>query len=480
MGVPRLLIVDDDESLCGHLKTFFERQKYQIEVAHDGVSAVEKTQSFHPHLMFLDIGLPGMSGIEVLKVVKAKDPSVRVIMITGQTESELVRQARVLGADDYVTKPFTLEYLSGEVMDKLHKQLFVELRSTSQDLAIEREKAELIFGKVNEGVMLIDAQGMIFMANPVARTTLGLPEDLSNWSARQAFASFQSRPPERLAGLADEKGDPFDVTREAPKMLVLECRVNPIFNPKKERFGFLLLFHDVTMERRADTAMHRFISLISHKLRTPLVTIRAYPRLLLSENSLSPLDDFQRNALQVIAKQCRLMEDMVNQLIAFSSLDPEELLTQRMSVSELVYEALKLMPDEFKDKLGSVRTDAPVEKLCVQVDPTLMQHAVRNVIENAFKFGASELNIKGQEENGFVILSFIDNGPGIPPEDRERIFEQFYQVEKTFCGQVPGAGLGLTMVKQTAEAHGGQVWVESQLGKGSSFFLKLPAAASRP
>jgi len=57
----RLLIVDDDESLCGHLKTFFERQKYQIEVAHDGVSAVEKTQSFHPHLMFLDIGLPGMS-----------------------------------------------------------------------------------------------------------------------------------------------------------------------------------------------------------------------------------------------------------------------------------------------------------------------------------------------------------------------------------------------------------------------------------
>src|SRR6185437_11032442 len=144
--------------------------------------------------------------------------------------------------------------------------------------------------------------------------------------------------------------------------------------------------------------------------------------------------------------------------------------------SELVYEALKLMPDEFKDKLGSVRTDAPVEKLCVQVDPTLMQHAVRNVIENAFKFGASELNIKGQEENGFVILSFIDNGPGIPPEDRERIFEQFYQVEKTFCGQVPGAGLGLTMVKQTAEAHGGQVWVESQLGKGSSFFLKLPVA----
>ena len=116
----RLLIVDDDTSLSHHLKTFFERQKYKVETAEDGPGAVAKALSFHPHLMFLDIGLPGMSGIDVLKEVKQKDPSVRVIMITGQTEDELMRQARILGADDYVTKPFTLEYLSGEVLDKLH------------------------------------------------------------------------------------------------------------------------------------------------------------------------------------------------------------------------------------------------------------------------------------------------------------------------------------------------------------------------
>src|SRR5262245_9704367 len=105
----RLLIVDDDVSLGKHLQSFFERQKYKVELAHDGPEAVTKTGEFRPHLMFLDIGLPGMSGIDVLKTVKKKDPSVRVIMITGQTEDELMRQARILGADDYVTKPFTLE-----------------------------------------------------------------------------------------------------------------------------------------------------------------------------------------------------------------------------------------------------------------------------------------------------------------------------------------------------------------------------------
>jgi signal transduction histidine kinase len=231
--------------------------------------------------------------------------------------------------------------------------------------------------------------------------------------------------------------------------------------------------------------MHRFISLISHKLRTPLVTIRAYPRLLLSENAVSPLNDFQRNALLTIQKQCQLLEDMVNQLIAFSSLDPEELLCQKMSCTELLNEALKLMPDSQKDKLESVKQAADLSRLSVYADPTLMQHAVRNILENAFKFGAKQVEVSGRSQNlpagqagGSVLMSFKDDGPGIPPEDLERVFDRFYQVEKTFCGQVPGAGLGLTMVKQTVEAHGGKVWIESQLGKGATVFLQLPTATA--
>src|SRR5258708_29299648 len=201
----RLLIVDDDTSLSNHLKTFFERQKYKVETAEDGPGAVAKTQEFRPHLMFLDIGLPGMSGIEVLKEVKKKDPSVRVIMITGQTEDELMRQARMLGADDYVTKPFTLEYLAGEVMDKLHKQLFHELRTTSQDLAIEHEKVELLFDQVKDGVIMFDPQGLVFMANPVARSLLGLPQELSSLTAQKVFETFQTKDPERMKHLQNQK-----------------------------------------------------------------------------------------------------------------------------------------------------------------------------------------------------------------------------------------------------------------------------------
>jgi signal transduction histidine kinase len=475
----QLLIVDDDVSLCHHLKTFFERQHYKVEIAHDGPSAVATCEKFRPHLMFLDIGLPGMSGIDVLKHIKDKDPAVRVIMITGQTENELIRQARILGADDYITKPFTLEYLSGEVMNKLHKQLFYELRTTSADLAIEKEKAELLFEQVEEGIMLFDAQGLVFIANPVARKTLGLPENTSSLTAARAFEAFRSDPPTLLQKLDDAIGKKFDLLRDTPKKLVLECRVNTINSRKKERFGYLLIFRDVTEERRAETAMHRFISLVSHKLRTPLVTIRAYPRLLLSENNINPLSDFQKNALQVIAKQCRRMEDMVNQLIAFSSLDPQEMVMQPVSIADLLSEAEKVLPDDISIKKEQMHIEEGLSKLYVNVDPTVMQHAFRNLMENAFKFGGKDLHVKGVATNGSVTVRFIDNGPGIPPEDQDRVFERFYQVEKDFSGQVPGAGLGLTMVKQTVESHGGKIHLESVIGQGTTFIVTLPSVNPR-
>jgi len=474
----RLLIVDDDTSLCRHLKTFFDRHQYKVEMCHDGEAAVEKAQTFHPHLMFLDIGLPKLSGIEVLRQVKEKDPSIRVIMITGQTEDELIRQARVLGADDYVTKPFTLDYLSGEVMDKLHKQLFQELRSTSEDLALEQEKLELLFEQVKEGVVLFDPHGRVFMANPLARETLGLTGEVGGKTPDGLFSGFKATPEDRWTRLTQEKGEPFDLLREVPKQLILECRVTPIYTRQKAVSGYMLIFRDATMERRGETAMHRFVSLISHKLRTPLVTIRAYPKLLLSENSVSPLNDFQKNALQVIQKQCQSLEDMVNQLIAFSSLDPEELMRQAIPVRDLVREAIKLMPESLREKAKTIDIhEAQLEHIQVDVDPTLMQHAIRNVLDNAFKFGATTLSVSGDQTSAGVVLKFRDNGPGIPPEDRERVFERFYQVEKIFCGQVPGAGLGLTMVKQTVESHGGKVWVESQVGEGTTVVLRLPAAS---
>src|SRR5258708_2789135 len=123
-----------------------------------------------------------------------------------------------------------------------------------------------------------------------------------------------------------------------------------------------------------------------------------------------------------------------------------------------------------------IRQNDLLKSLQVDVDRTLVSYAFRNLMENAFKFEAKHLYISGKADNGFISIEFKDDGPGIPPEDVDRVFEPFYQVDADFTGQVAGPGLGLTVVKQVVESHGGKVWVDSAMGRGSTFFVQLPRA----
>src|SRR5262249_18067050 len=151
-------------------------------------------------------------------------------------------------------------------------------------------------------------------------------------------------------------------------------------------------------------AMHRFISLVSHKLRTPLVVLRGYPPLLLAPNAENPLDRSQREAIETIQRESMRMESLVNELIAFSSLEPGEISRQPVGVGELLEVAQNILPSEYKKQASKMKIDPETAKMVVDVDPTLMQHAFRNLIENAFKFGAKQVEIKGKRENGAVTV----------------------------------------------------------------------------
>lgn len=115
----------------------------------------------------------------------------------------------------------------------------------------------------------------------------------------------------------------------------------------------------------------------------------------------------------------------------------------------------------------------------VDVDKIWMKEVFRNLIENAIKFNPKtphQLRVSGQVQDGRVEIVFADNGPGIPSEERGKIFQKFYQIEGHFTGQVQGMGLGLALVKRVVEEHGGQVRVDSTLGQGSTFTISLPIA----
>lgn len=115
----KLLVVDDEEEICDFLKSFFEDRQFLVEVAHSGVQAIEKARKFGPHIILLDIQMPEMDGLKALKILKEENPKVKVIMVTAVETQEKIEESMRLGADNYITKPLSLEYLENDVQEKL-------------------------------------------------------------------------------------------------------------------------------------------------------------------------------------------------------------------------------------------------------------------------------------------------------------------------------------------------------------------------
>lgn len=117
--IKRLLVVDDEEEICDFLKSFFEDRQYAVETAHSGVQALEKVRKFNPHVVLLDIQMPEMDGMKALKIIKQENPHIKVIMVTAVETQEKIEESIRLGADNYITKPLSLEYLENDVQEKL-------------------------------------------------------------------------------------------------------------------------------------------------------------------------------------------------------------------------------------------------------------------------------------------------------------------------------------------------------------------------
>lgn len=139
----KLLVVEDEPNMRGFLKDFFEKQNYEVYVASNGEDALQLIKNSRPHLVFLDIGLPGMSGIDVLSRIKELDNTIKVIMVTAVHDKQKIEEATKLGASDYVIKPFSFDYLKDVALGKVHTQLFEDLRK-------EAEENELLYKEIEK------------------------------------------------------------------------------------------------------------------------------------------------------------------------------------------------------------------------------------------------------------------------------------------------------------------------------------------
>ena len=327
-----------------------------------------------------------------------------------------------------------------------------------------------VFTQMTDGAALTDSSGKVLLSNEAAAKLLGAElKEMADGLTGMAMTPSISK---LLSG--DKPIIDFTAVREEPTLLIIQGRVTRA--PMGDCDGRLFVFHDHTESSHQEKLKRTFLNLISHKLRTPLAAVTGFADILIDEIN-TDTDPMWVKAARTIRAQGGKLSELVNKLMSYTTIESPD--TRIMTEPFLLNEAVAAALNALKEKIAEsgAQVDAPKTTLVILGDKRLVVEALKDLVDNAIKFNLKRppvVVIRAEAEGDRAAVTVTDTGPGVPPEDLERVFSCFHQVEKDFTGQQDGMGLGLAFVRKVAELHGGNAVLRSKLGAGSTVTLTLP------
>ncbi len=357
----------------------------------------------------------------------------------------------------------------------------IEKARLYQEAIEEKRKTETILEETFNGIVVVDSDMRITAFNPGAETITGYVS--KNVLGRRLSEVFgpEVGGDDSLLQKAASTGE-----RVAPQEVVISGKlgardallgITPLYDSGGKVFGYLLSFADITHLKEVDRLKSNIVANVSHELRAPLASIKAYTELLLDELEGDDRDLRQR-FLKVIDQETDRLTELLGGLLDLSRLEAGQFVMKKepLQVGEMVADTFGLFDIQAQESKISLHADIQPDLPPIMADRELVNVLIKNLVGNAIKFSneGGRVDVVAREEGANLILSVIDQGMGIPPDDLPHIFEKFYRVWSTTESGIKGVGLGLVLAKEAAEAHGGQIEVESELGVGSRFIVTLP------
>lgn len=352
------------------------------------------------------------------------------------------------------------------------------LREQKRAFAQAQTQRQALFDSMVEGVLLLDREGRIQLANQSLTRLLNVARDVRGhtlaealrWPALSELAARAAKEKQVLGGELDFPG---------PEPRCVEVNAAAYVDPDGQPQGTILVFHDVTRLRQLEHTRREFVANVSHELRTPLSMIKGYVETLLEGARNDP--DQATRFLQIIDKHADRLTYLIEDLLTISKLESGQIVmnAQRVNLREQGQRVVEDLRARAAEKHVTVENQLPPD-LWALADADRLQQVLFNLVENAIKYGHRQQGrvvIDARELPEDKLQVWVqDDGPGVPPEARERVFERFFRVDKARSRETGGTGLGLAIVKHIVQAHGGKVWLESHLGQGSTFYFTLPKA----
>jgi signal transduction histidine kinase len=396
----------------------------------------------------------------------------------------LIHEGRLLG----VVAMWSRDRLRDEVLEALRilarhaataiagAQLIHDVRAESEKSQAATRQIEALVQASRSGVLLVDGRARVAFVNSAFRRLFALDDhELTGWPVAAVEAAAR-----RVLGTQSLQGDDRELEVHLPgepKPRVLRSYSAQVAGASGEPIGWMGVYDDVTRDREVDRMKTEFISTVSHELRTPLTSIKASMALLLGENP--GLDEESTGLLEVSKRNADRLVRLVNDILDVSKIEAGRLQLDPKDheVGALCAEAVASLSG-FAQNVGvAVRTEIADGLPRVRADSDRVVQVLTNLLSNALKFSpcGATVDLRAGRRGAAVFFEVRDSGPGIPLEFRDKLFTRFAQADRARREQ-EGTGLGLAISRALVLAHGGEIWVESEPGKGAAFFFTLPPA----
>lgn len=356
------------------------------------------------------------------------------------------------------------------------KRVKVKLKVKIDNLQYARSYLETVFLKMSDGVMVLDGEGNILLLNEALKDVLKVSDVGKGKRPIEVVrnSEIQSITDQVLSGPANTLKKEISVLLPEQKSFLVSA--TPIIKKGRNQAA-VLVFHETTLLKQYEQMRKDFVANVSHELRTPISNIKGYVETLLdgAMHEEAVVSEF----LQIIRSESDRLVSLVKDLLDISMIESGKVHPEPEScdIRGLVQAVLIRVRSSAEEKNITLLNKVPHDARPVLADRDMLYQVFFNILDNAVKYVQSggEVIVTAFSDGDLLRVDVTDNGPGIPDEDKERVFERFYRLDKARSRELGGTGLGLSIVKHIVQEHGGQVWVRNAPSRGSVFSFTLPA-----
>ncbi len=352
-----------------------------------------------------------------------------------------------------------------------------------REVVKEKEELEHVIESVYAGLIMVHHSGRIMQMNPSARTMLGIGEgtklagDYKQVIRNEAVQELLQRSLDGSEELAEEisvsdgHGDGPDAER------IYQVQTANVRSEDQANIGIVAIFNDITEIRSIERMKTAFVSTVSHELRTPLTSIKGFISTLIQDEDGFYDKDTVHEFYTIIDQECDRLTRLISDLLNVSRIEAGralELNPVPVNVSDLVDKVVAAQKSYTNRHDFAIKLDPRISSIVADADK--FDQILTNLTNNAVKYSpeGGTITVSAEKVDGSIRLTVADQGMGIPKDHLDKVFDRFHRIDNRDTRKAGGTGIGLYLVKHLVEAHGGKIWVESEVGKGSRFIFELP------